>query len=328
MKGRLYTLRSIAVIGLLLAVTVVGLGAYVRLSNAGLGCPDWPGCYGQIAPPSADPGHTRPLEPDKAWKEMVHRYAAGTLGTVVLLLVVLAASLRRAYPQLLRLAVALLVVVVLQGLLGRFTVTWKLMPEVVVAHLIGGFLTITLLLTLIRSPLAQPHQRIFVTPWARIALLVLVGQILLGGWTSANYAAQVCPDFPTCHGEWWPAGDWGEGFTINFEPDQDHEYGKLSSLGRIAVHWTHRVGALVTTLVMLLLMVSLWYRGEDRATWWLFAALLIQVGLGIGNVLLQFPLYLAVAHNLGALFLLQVLVWINWPAHRGQLFRPGPDGAW
>jgi cytochrome c oxidase assembly protein subunit 15 len=329
-RPSLWLFNLTVVMALVLAIGVVALGAYVRLSNAGLGCPDWPTCYGQIKPPAESvTGFSRPLELDKAWKEMVHRYAAASLGVLAMLLVAVSWWRRHHYPQLFHQALFLLVVVVLQGLLGRFTVTWKLMPIVVVAHLVGGFLTISLLLTMLRYPLAGRHYRLMLRPLARLGLLVLIVQILLGGWTSANYAAQVCPDFPTCNGEWWPEhARWDEAFSLRFDTSADYEFGKMSALARVGIHQTHRAGAAITAIVLLLLTLSLFAGGDRPQAWALLGALLLQVGLGIGNVLLQFPLPLAVAHNLGALLLLQVVIWINWPRQAEMSRRMNTDAEW
>src|SRR5690242_10619 len=229
-------IRSLALAGLLLCFTVVVLGAYVRLTAAGLGCPDWPGCYGHVTPLGAEQSATaqaafpsRPLDVGKAWREMIHRYAASTLGLIIVVITALAITTRRARLVSLPLAIALLGTVVFQGILGMLTVTWRLKPLIVTGHLIFGLTTLSLLwwlwLTLPRSsqqrgiassPLsyegvagAHIARRLVV-----IGLIALALQIALGGWTSSNYAAIACPDFPKCQNAWWPDTDYTNAFVL------------------------------------------------------------------------------------------------------------------
>lgn len=301
-----------------LAFTVIVLGAYVRLSDAGLGCPDWPGCYGRATPWHAaeqigaalasDP--QGPVSHAKAWKEMLHRYLAGTLGLAILAIAVLA--WRRPPPEGRRLPGALLLLVVFQALLGMWTVTLQLRPAVVAAHLLGGMATLALLVWLAARTgrpagsgvVASPAQALLMPTRLLLALLVL--QIGLGGWVSANYAALACADLPTCRGVWWPAMDFAAAFGAT------HAVGDLSPEALTAIHMSHRVGAVLVVAAAAWLGWRL--LGERAMKPWgrlLLALSGLQALAGVGNVLLSLPLPLAVAHNAGAALLLATLVWIR-----------------
>jgi heme a synthase len=322
-------------IAFVLTLTVIILGAYVRLSDAGLGCPDWPGCYGRLLAPTqasvveqaslAFP--ERPVEVAKAWKEMVHRYAAGLLGLVVLMLAALAWRERRQPGQPVVVPLALLALILFQSLLGMWTVTLQLKPVVVMAHLLGGFATLLLVWQLILATRKGATARLpdrdsgmrpdehkpqhvgprRLLPWAGLATLVLVTQIALGGWTSANYAALACPDFPQCQGQWWPRMDFREGFVLWRGTGTDFEFGVLEMPARTAIHVAHRLGAMTTLLLMGGLALLILWRGDRhlrRLAGVTLALLLIQAGLGVSNILLHLPLPVAVAHNATAALLL------------------------
>ncbi|HLF12627.1 MAG TPA: COX15/CtaA family protein [Gammaproteobacteria bacterium] len=307
--------------GTVLALVVVTVGAWVRLTDAGLGCPDWPGCYGQLIVPenhaaaerAFDGNYTdRPLEADKAWREMIHRYLASGLGLVCVALGALAWLNRRDPLQPRRVPFVLVGLVILQGLLGMWTVTLLLKPIVVVAHLLGGLATLALLASLGRWRL--PAAVVFATPRLRALGVVAAGallvQIALGGWTSANYAAIACPDFPTCQTQWWPAiADFEQGFVIWRGIGIDYEGGVLDHPARVAVHFAHRLGAIVAALLIGLfgwrLARELPTRPDGVAT---LVVLLLQLSLGVSIVLFGVPLAVAVAHNgTAALLLLTVL---------------------
>ena len=315
--------RALLLLALALTLGVIALGAHVRLTDAGLGCPDWPGCYGHLVslPESAaEIAAARAQDPrgaydaGKAQREMLHRYAAGALGLLVLLLAVLGWSghaPRRLRPGL----NALLLLVAGQALLGMWTVTLQLQPLVVVAHLLGGFATLGLL-WLLWLPAPRSEHRPMVPRslrrWCALALAALVAQIALGGWTSANYAALACPDFPTCQGRWWPPGmDFGQAFVLWRGAGIDYEFGVLDGPARTAIHMAHRAGAAVAALLLLLLAFASWRSDDTRLRRGAAAIVLLlaaQLGLGVGNVLLHLPLPVAVAHNLtAALLLLAVL---------------------
>lgn len=314
----------LALCATLLALLVVMLGAYTRLTHAGLGCPDWPGCYGFLGvPQSAEQlAHAErhfpdaPVEAEKGWNEMVHRYFAGSLGLLILVLAVQAVRRRDLDGQPLRLPLALLALVLLQAAFGMWTVTLKLWPQVVTAHLLGGFATLSLLflLTLRLSGALPPLQGVLsrLRVLAALALLAVVGQISLGGWVSSNYAAVACVDLPTCHGQWWPAMDFANGFHLTQHIGPNYLGGQLDSDARTAIHMSHRLGALLVSALLLGLAWQLRRGGLGRLAALLLLALAVQVSLGLANVLLHLPLAVAVAHNLGGALLLQVLVLINY----------------
>lgn len=308
-------------LGLVLAFLVVTIGAWVRLTDAGLGCPDWPGCYGQLVVPGTPIEQMdalaafpeRPLDVGKAWREMVHRYLATGLGVICVALAALAWLNRLDTAQPRRMPLVLLGVVIFQGLLGMWTVTLLLKPVIVMAHLLGGLTTLGLLFWLGEWRTRYPSRSSAVPalkPMALAAAVVLVLQISLGGWTSANYAALACPDFPTCQTRWWPpVADFQEGFVMWRGLGIDYEGGVLDNPARVAIHFTHRLGAIATTVALGLLAWLMLKRAELRPdAVALLAALMLQLGLGASIVLYGVPLAVAVAHNgVGALLLLTVL---------------------
>jgi len=331
-------IRSLALAGLLLCFTVVVLGAYVRLTAAGLGCPDWPGCYGHVTPLGAEASASaqaafplKPLNVGKAWREMIHRYAASTLGLIIIVITVLAFTTRRARLVSLPLAVALLATVVFQGVLGMLTVTWQLKPLIVTGHLVFGLTTLGLLwwlwLTLPRNSwgntsiagsrgvaLSATTVEAARLAWrlALIGLIALAIQIALGGWTSSNYAAIACPDFPKCQNAWWPQTDYRYAFVLWRGLGINYEGGVLENPARVAIHLTHRMGAVIATLTLSLAALTVLTRRLlarfALPAWLVLAALLLQLTIGVSMVLRGFPLQLATAHTAGAaLLLLSVL---------------------
>lgn len=306
----------------LLAYCVIVLGAYTRLSDAGLGCPDWPGCYGKIFVPEksevveqANLAYPqRPLEQSKAWKEMIHRYAAGTLGLLILLFAVKSWVMRaKGKPAQILAPTALLLLVVFQAALGMWTVTLLLKPVVVTAHLLGGMLILALLYwsTLNALHPIRGYKGTTITPWIVVGTLIVCGQIALGGWTSANYSALICTDFPVCQGQWWPQMDFREGFTLWRGLGVDYEGGVLDAAARTAVQVSHRIGAVLTFLVVSCLALSAMMVKKPYLKRTAVAVLLVlftQILLGIANVLLLLPLPVAVAHNgIAALLLLSLI---------------------
>lgn len=309
----------------LLTFCVVVLGAYVRLSDAGLGCPDWPGCYGHLTVPQSDAAlqHAeqafpdKPLHSHKAWKEMVHRYFAGTLGLLILAICITGWRNRRRWHTPVALPTVLLGVVTLQAALGMWTVTLLLKPAVVSAHLIGGMTTLALLTWLAHRRFGT-HPSIYganfnsLRPWARLGLAILAVQIFLGGWTSSNYAALACTDFPTCQGGLLPLMDFANAFHMIRELGETADGEQLTLAALTAIHWTHRLGALVTLLYLgWLAHKTMRTNGLGDLGVAIAGLLVVQVGLGISNVLFSLPLPVAVAHNAVAALLLISLVVLN-----------------
>ena len=321
--------RRIALAGALLAFVVVVLGAWVRLSAAGLGCPDWPGCYGHLTAGQAAQNldvitnafPERPFEEHKASKEMLHRYFAGALVLVIVALAGFAIRNRRDPAQPVKLPVLLVAIVGLQALLGMWTVTLLLKPLIVVLHLAGGLTTLSLLPGLPWAARGQQDRReTGLRRLARVGLGILIFQILLGGWTSSNYAALACPDFPTCQNAYWPAMNADDAFVLWRGLGIDYEGGVLDHPARVAIHFVHRLGAVIAALVLGWLSVAAWRKARSRAVQLAGAAvgvvLVAQLVLGPLMVLEGLPLVLATAHNGVAAVLLVAVVRLNrllWP---------------
>jgi heme a synthase len=322
--------RALVFSGVVLTFLVIVAGAYVRLEDAGLGCPDWPGCYGQLLgvpdethevarAEQAYPGS--PVDPARAWKELFHRYLAGALGLLIFSIAVIAWRRRNEIGRPPGLATVLVAVVAFQATLGMWTVTLLLRPAIVTLHLLGGMTTLALMTWLvlreIDPPPAPAAAARALRPWAALGLVVLAVQITLGGWVSANYAALACPDFPACHGHWLPDMDIGHAFHVLRELGVTAAGAPLSHDALVAIHWTHRLGALVTVVYLGALAVQ-GLRVPALALYGglLLALLLAQAALGIANVLARLPLGIAVAHNGGAALLLAALVMLNFAVFR------------
>lgn len=326
----------------ILACCVVALGAYTRLKDAGLGCPDWPGCYGFIAVPASEEAIAaansaypeRPLEKEKAWAEMVHRYFASTLGFVIMVITFLSFKARKSNPNIsVGLPLLLLGLVIFQGILGMWTVTLGLFPTVVMGHLLGGFTTLSLLFLLalivsgkVNPPKLERANLLFGLTLGGIFILIL--QIALGGWTAANYAAAVCADLPICQSGWQEQINTEEAFkfwghNIEHKGLSDYEYGHhLSGSAKITIHVAHRIGAMITTAYLALLLgwilftyKPVWVKQIAGVT---AAILVVQVGLGVSNVLFGLPLAVAVAHNGVAALLLLSLIWMGYSIHKAK----------
>jgi len=330
---RLLSLRALVIATAVCTFFLIVLGAYVRLTDAGLGCPDWPGCYGQLTPLHADEdirsaqaaAPSGPVSAPKAWREMLHRYLASLVGAMILAILLQGLINRRRHridredpAQAIGLPLLLVGVVILQGLFGKWTVTLLLKPAIVTLHLLGGMLILALLTWLAARHLAlkgaqRPVDARLLRPWAALGLLILWGQIALGGWVSANYAGLACVDFPACGGRLVPAMDFAHGFHVLRELGMTAAGEPLSGEALNAIHWAHRAGALATFLY--LAFVGAWTartRGLRNHGLALLAMLVLQVALGIGNVLGMLPLPVAVAHNAGAALLLAILVMLNF----------------
>lgn len=320
--------RNIAFLACGIALIVVVLGAYVRLSDAGLGCPDWPGCYGHLlgVPESNqeidlanDTFPQRAVETDKAWKEMIHRYLAEALGLLILLLAFTAIIQRKKPKQHLKLPILLVGLVILQGLLGMWTVTLLLKPVIVMLHLLGGLTILSLLWWLVlNSPKKQTTASqqtlvggIGLLPLIVVGLILLIGQIILGGWTSTNYAALACADFPTCQGQWWPETNFKEAFVFWRGLGTNYEFGVLDNPARTAIHLSHRIFAIVVagywffTIMFALRSHCNTIRKSAIAV---IVLLIAQIGLGISNIVFHLPIAVAVLHNAGAALLLLSVV--------------------
>ncbi len=332
------TLRRLVLTSILLAIVVIGLGAYTRLTHAGLGCPDWPGCYGLIDVPETSQQIAaaeqafpeRPVEPEKAWNEMIHRYFAGALGLLIAAIAFYSIKLRLSlnvtgkYPLILPLMI--LAIVIFQAALGMWTVTLKLMPIVVMAHLLGGFSTLCLLFLLYLRIKTKPidAQTTHLTDWqqnkysrfALLGLIILTAQIALGGWTSSNYAAMSCVELPICQGDWLSNLTFKNSFELIPPNKESYEFGHLAHNERLTIHVTHRLGALVTAIFITWLTTIVFLKARTRAIKQVaiivFCLLVIQVGLGVSNIWFSLPLNVAVAHNLVAAFLMLSLISLTY----------------
>ena len=317
-----FVFKKIVLIGVFLALVVVGLGAYTRLTNAGLGCPDWPGCYGHLMVPSSQQSLAvaqeiypdTPVESSKAWTEMLHRYLAGCLALFILYI-----GLRSIHKRLTGIEVdvwqvpcLLMGMVVFQALLGMWTVTLKLLPLVVMAHLLGGILIFSFLL---RYYTSLRIKSLYVSSnlkwWLRMAVFIVFLQIALGGWVSANYAGISCVGFPQCNGSWWPNLHLSKGFNLFSPVGANYQGGLLEHELRASIQFIHRLGALFTFLYTLLLsgvLISQNNKPIRYVAFLLIFLIVLQITLGIINVMFYLPLGVAVGHNIVAACLMAVLL--------------------
>lgn len=329
---QLHSTRTLVFVALLLALVVITLGAYTRLTHAGLGCPDWPGCYGFLDVPetaekiavaeSAFP--ERPVEPAKAWNEMIHRYFAGSLGLLIGAIFIMCYRNRDKGAPLF-LPLLLLCTVIFQAALGMWTVTLKLMPIVVMGHLLGGFVTLCLLyiLYLRLTPFRVPGGDFHLRKYRNLAILgiaILAAQIALGGWTSSNYAAMVCTQLPICQDGWVQQLTFANSFDL-IPPERDtYEFGFLSHAERITIHATHRIGAIITTLYLGWLALSIFSKAQSgffKSNAIIVAIILCcQVALGVSNIVFTLPLGIAVSHNVVAALLMLSLITLTYSLKR------------
>lgn len=327
-------LRALTLVTLFLTFDLVLFGAFTRLTDSGLGCPDWPGCYGSVSPMGASVQISAaeqampdgPVTTEKAWIEMIHRYLATAVGVLITVMTVTAWALHRRLNRHLNRPLhagallspwwptATLVWVCLQGLFGALTVTMKLYPAIVTTHLLGG-LGLLVLLALqaegYRQREGQSHVGFFddtarPAAWrtAVMLLAVLSGlQIALGGWVSTNYAVLACTDFPTCHGQWWPTMDFAEGFALRRHLGLNAQGSTLEMDALTAIHYTHRLMAYVVLAALLAMAWALWRLAAPAARRWalfLVGVALWQAATGVSNVVLGWPLLAAVSHTGGA----------------------------
>ncbi len=313
-------MRKLTLLATVLAFVVIILGAYTRLTDAGLGCPDWPGCYGKMVVPTSQVATMEaaaaypdtPLETTKAWTEMVHRYGAGILGLLIISVCLLAWRRRESLQLSRSMPIFLIMLLVFQALLGMWTVTLKLMPIVVMAHLLGGMTILALLwhLFLKIKPQAGIQPSASLRKFILFGFIILIVQLILGGWTSANYAGLICPDFPFCQGKWIPAMDFHRALNIFAYSASAVPGDHLGVAGRVSIHMMHRIGAVITGLYLGGLALYLIAKGSPLALIGkvLLILLLLQIALGIINVLWLLPLSMAVAHNAVAALLVLTMV--------------------
>ena len=335
-------LRRMAILSTCMAAVVVMLGAWTRLVDAGLGCPDWPGCYGFLTVPQTPeqlalaearfPEH--PVEHEKGWPEMIHRYFASSLGLLIIAMLWMSVresrrvSVSAKYDVPVKHCAGLLALVILQGMFGMWTVTLKLWPQVVSGHLLGGFATLSLLFLLALrlsvpatpAPMPLAGNVASVLKLAVLALVLVVVQIFLGAWTASNYAALACgSEFPGCHQTWWPHMDFAQGFNFMQSIGPNYLGGQIDNDARTAIHYTHRLGALLLTGVLLVLMYRIWKLHAPvlrQSVKILACVLALQLSLGIANVLWLTPLPVAIAHNAVGAGLLLSMVLVVFRLHR------------
>ncbi len=330
-------LRALTLLTLFLTFDLVLFGAFTRLSDSGLGCPDWPGCYGNASPLGAqaqiDVAETAlpsgPVTHRKAWVEMTHRYLASGVGVLIVVLA-LASWLERRRDRTAAVspwwATATLVWVCVQGAFGALTVTMKLYPAIVTAHLLGGMTLLALL-----AAQAQAHRQgtLRVPPALRRGVLVVCAlaalQIALGGWVSTNYAVLACSDFPTCQGNWWPAMDLEQGFALRRELGRTSDGAWLPFAALTAIHYVHRLFAYLLIAALCLLAWRL-HRVSGRAglgrlrPWaWSFVGVAAwQLASGLSNVILGWPLAAALAHTAGAALIVILMTILVVRMHEGR----------
>lgn len=295
-----------------LTLDLIMFGAFVRLTDSGLGCPDWPGCYGNVTPIGATNHIEQALQAmpygavsfSKAWIEMIHRYAGSILGILIICIMYMAWRYRRQLGNSPRLATVAFVAVCVQGAFGAWTVTHRLMPIIVTTHLLGG-MTLLALMTWLAArekphlPVAQNMARF--VPWMAGGLALLFVQIALGGWVSTNYAALACMDFPTCHGQWLPTMDFKDGFSLIRALGMLPSGAMISQAALTAIHWTHRNFAFI---VFVYLGTLGWKMHRDQGlrgpATLLLVLLLAQLLTGLTTIFFHWPLAVAVMHNGGA----------------------------
>ncbi|MCW5589553.1 MAG: COX15/CtaA family protein [Legionellales bacterium] len=329
-------LAKFALLACLFTLVVISLGAFTRLVDAGLGCPDWPGCYGHIiVPANANVVNTinaqypqTPLVAYKAWAEMTHRFFAGSLGILMLAITILGIrhSVRRQFPRQLAIYLFMPLLLAYQITLGMLTVTWKLLPLIVSLHLLGGMLILSTLwlVHLLNRPWQPLSGNIpfSLRVLSALAVVLLFCQISLGAWTSTNYASLSCPGFPTCFAntllQHW---DFKGAFNLFHPIGINYQGGVLAMNVRSTIQMVHRSGALIVSLYLVFLAAWINLRLRKlpqikKATQWLLMLLFLQLCLGISNVLFKLPLLIAVAHSVCAGLLLMSVIYLNYCFYR------------
>ena len=323
-------MKKLVLASILLAMAVIVLGAYTRLTDAGLGCPDWPGCYGHLTVGQAAKNieqaqqlyPERPFEAHKAWNEMVHRYFASALGLCIVVIFVLSV-MQRNYHRPLKLPFFLVCLVIFQGMLGMWTVTLNLLPVVVMGHLLGGFSVLCglYLLYLRMTPYRIPggdHRMRAYGKYALTGIVIVTAQIALGGWTSANYAALACTNLPLCEGQWLENLDFAGAFSV---PDaHNYEFGAHDYAERMTMHMTHRAGAVLTFLYLSWLALRIYKAANAKLIKRLCALMMIVLGvqiiLGVSNIVFSLPIVVALLHNFVAVCLLLVMITLSYTLYR------------
>ena len=315
-------IKTLSFLSGILGIIVVGLGAWTRLADAGLGCPDWPGCYGfatiPMNPEEIEIANAKfpetPYEVAKAIPEVVHRYFAATLGFLIVCIYALTLKYKEATPNIRNLSLFLVIWVILQGAFGYLTVSLKLLPQIVTTHLMAGFLTAGVVwLLYFKSKDSSTLDREYWNFSLRTKNLLNLGlvfvaiQIFLGAWTSTNYASYSCTDFPLCQGQLLPDANFKEGFNFFQSIGPNYLGGLLDHESRLAIHLSHRFGALVVTLYLLFLSYHFISQQKNNLAACLLLIVTLQVLLGISNVVFALPLLVAVGHNLGGLLLITYL---------------------
>ncbi|WP_310734390.1 COX15/CtaA family protein [Ideonella livida] len=337
-------LAALTALTLFLTLDLLAFGVFTRLSDSGLGCPDWPGCYGLASPVGAQAhiAQAEAAQPDgpvtwaKAWIEMVHRYLAMAVGLLILIGAVAAWRHRRALPHSPGWAALTLVWVVVQGLFGKYTVTLKLYPAIVTLHLLGALVLLGLLALQhmsYRQALAPPPA-MHPQTWRRLAgvgLGLLTVQVALGGWVSTNYAVLACQGFPACNGSFWPSMAWSQGFSPLRPLGHAQDGGLLAFEALVAIHWTHRLFAMLVLGCLGVLAWRLWRQPVERRWGQALAGLLaLQLVTGVSNVVLSWPLAAALVHSVGAALLFTLLVALlageAWARHAPAPGAPQPGG--
>ena len=318
----LNTLTNICYFAATFTLIVISVGAWVRLTDAGLGCPDWPGCYGILSTPDTESELLRAKElyPDsvidigKAWREMFHRYLAGTLGILVFIITFLMLKYAKHVPKIYPISLSILIVI--QSTMGMLTVTQLVKPTIVTTHLILGMTTAGLLLwnglqIKLKNKIDQIDFKLVNLIF--ICILALILQILLGGWTSTNYASLACTDFPKCLNQWWPSNmNYSDAFTVLNLPNINYETAPMVYEAKLAIHFTHRIGALILTLLYAALFIYLFYIQSNKTLKSIgiivFLVFIFQIFLGISNVLMSLPISVAVLHTVNASILLLSMI--------------------
>ena len=319
----IFTTKILSILGVFLAFIVIGLGAWTRLADAGLGCPDWPGCYGFITFPTTSQEiemaeqlyPDSPVEIDKIIPEVVHRYFAASLGLLAIFLLFISIKEKKYILT----SSLLLAIIIGQGIFGYLTVSLKLHPLIVTTHLFGAMITTSIFLVIFLRSLKLQHNFEILKVnrhLIMIGFVLIIFQIFLGAWTSTNYAARACLDLPYCQGELMPNTNFKEAFNLFQTIGPNYLFGQMSNEARVAIHITHRIGAIVVFLYSLFLIFKLKSKETLPVLGAFGAILFLQVFLGINNVLSHLPLWNAVAHNIFGVMLFLCMIVIMYLSYR------------